>query len=272
MLKNGAAPLRGGRLAPVSAPWFGQSNSPGNFVDAEESMPLSLAFFILITCAMAQEPGVTPATCPPGINSIADCSDSGCGDIGDAFLNHAKNRTDIPAPADVQDLSITELASISQPASWKTGTARDSIVGPGREGTPIRLVGRLKFVKREHKETCNCELNSVTDTDIHLVVVKKLSDPEEKSVTFEITPRVRAAGHANWVFHQVSPLQGKLVRVTGWLMLDTGHLHQSSLLPGEHLRAPLKRLTNWEIHPVTKLEVCHSTIAACNAGQGWQEF
>jgi len=235
-------------------------------------MPLSLAFFILITCAMAQEPGVTPATCPPGINSIADCSDSGCGDIGDAFLNHAKNRTDIPAPADVQDLSITELASISQPASWKTGTARDSIVGPGREGTPIRLVGRLKFVKREHKETCNCELNSVTDTDIHLVVVKKLSDPEEKSVTFEITPRVRAAGHANWVFHQVSPLQGKLVRVTGWLMLDTGHLHQSSLLPGEHLRAPLKRLTNWEIHPVTKLEVCHSTIAACNAGQGWQEF
>jgi hypothetical protein len=272
MLKNGAAPLRGGRLAPVSAPWSGQSNSPGNFVDAEESMPLSLAFFILITCAMAQEPGVTPATCPPGINSIADCSDSGCGDIGDAFLNHAKNRTDIPAPADVQDLSITELASISQPASWKTGTARDSIVGPGREGTPIRLVGRLKFVKREHKETCNCELNSVTDTDIHLVLVKKLSDPEEKSVTFEITPRVRAAGHANWVFHQVSPLQGKLVRVTGWLMLDTGHLHQSSLLPGEHLRAPLKRLTNWEIHPVTKLEVCHSTIAACNAGQGWQEF
>jgi hypothetical protein len=235
-------------------------------------MRFLLIFFSLITWAMAQEPGVTPASCPPGIHSIADCLEGGCGDIGDAFLNLAKNRTHIPAPTDVQNLSITELASIPQPASWKTGTARDSIVGPGREGTPVRIVGRLKIVKREHKETCNCELNSVTDTDLHLVVVSKLNDPEEKSVTFEITPRVRAAGHANWVFHQVSPLQGKLVRVTGWLMLDTGHLHQSSLLPGEHVRAPLKRRTNWEIHPVTKLEVCHATITACNAGQGWQEF
>jgi hypothetical protein len=235
-------------------------------------MRLSLIFLLLATLALAQEPGVTPSICAPGIHSIADCPDSGCGDIGDAFLNLAKNRTDIPAPGDVQDLSITDLASISQPASWKTGTARDSIVGPGREGTPVRLVGRLKIVKREHKETCNCELNSVTDTDVHLVVVRTLSDPEEKSVTFEITPRVRAAGHPNWVFHQVLPLQGKLVQVTGWLMLDTGHLHPSSLLPGEHPRVSLKRLTNWEIHPVTKLEVCHSTITACKAGQGWQEF
>lgn len=235
-------------------------------------MCLLLIFFLLTTWAIGQEPGVTPSTCPSGIHSIADCLEGGCGDIGDAFLNLAKNRTDIPAPADVQELSIAELAGISEPASWKTGTARDAIVSPGREGTPVRIVGRLKIVRREHKETCNCELNSITDTDLHLVVVRKLSDPEEKSVTCEITPRLRAAGHSNWVFHRVSPLQGKFVRVTGWLMLDTGHLHQSSLLPGEHLRAPLKRSTNWEIHPVTKLEVCNATVATCNAGQGWQVF
>jgi hypothetical protein len=235
-------------------------------------MRLSLILAFLTLWAFAQDPGITPSTCPPGITSIAGCPDTGCGDIGDALLNQAKNRTDIPAPAAVQDLTITDLAGISQPASWKTGTPRDSLVGPGREGTPVRLIGRLKIAKREHQETCNCELNSLTDTDIHLVVVRKLSDPEEKSVTLELTPRVRAAGHPNWVFPQVSPLQGKLVRVTGWLMLDTGHLHPSSLLPGEHPRSSLKRLTNWEIHPVTKLEVCHSTITACKAGQGWQDF
>ena len=235
-------------------------------------MHVLLSLLMLATWATLQGPGVTPSTCPESVHSIADCPDTGCGDIGDALLNHAKNRTDTPTPADVQELTIPGLSSIPQPASWKTGTARDSIVGPGLEGTPVRLIGRLKIVKREHQETCNCELNTVADTDVHLVIVNNLSDPEEKSVTAELTPRWRAAGHPNWVFHQVSPLQGKLVRVTGWLMLDTGHVHPSSLLPGEHPRLSLKRLTNWEIHPITKLEICQATIVACSAGQGWQEF
>jgi hypothetical protein len=80
-------------------------------------MRLLLIFFLLTTWAIGQEPGVTPSTCPSGIHSIADCLEGGCGDIGDAFLQLAKNRTDIPAPADVQELSIAELAGIAEPAS-----------------------------------------------------------------------------------------------------------------------------------------------------------
>jgi len=59
------------------------------------------------------------------------------------------------------------------------------------------------------------------------------------------------------------------VRLTGWVMLDTAHVHHSHLLPGEHPVRPVNRSSDWEIHPVTKFEVCTSTIAQCRAGGGW---
>jgi hypothetical protein len=231
-----------------------------------------LVLLFLSAPLFAQDLGVTPATCPAGIQSIADCPERGCGGVSDAFLNLAKNRTDTPTPAELQDMSVKQVKHIRQPRTWKTGKNRDSLRVPGREGTPVRLVGFLKIVKPGSKESCNCELDTVADTDVHLVIVNKLKDSEKRSVTAEITPRVRAARHTNWVPDQVSPLQNKLVRLTGWLMLDTAHLRHPVLLPGEGPRNPLKRATNWEVHPIMKFEVCNADIQMCRAGQGWQEF
>jgi len=59
----------------------------------------------------------------------------------------------------------------------------------------------------------------------------------------------------------VKQFEGDYVRVTGWLMLDT-----------KHISNPLVRSTNWEVHPITKFEHCTKTQAACDAGQGWEEF
>jgi hypothetical protein len=233
---------------------------------------LGMLAVLVITAPQAHGQGVTPKACPQGMQTIADCPVSGCGDVADAFLNEAKNRTDNPAAADVQDISVAEMTSLAQPSSWKTGKSRTTIEGQGKEGTAVRLVGFLKIVKKEGGETCNCELHSPTLTDVHLAIVKKKSDAETKSVTAELTPRVRAAGHENWVFDNVKPLEGKLVRLTGWLMLDTAHLKRSSSLPGEHPMSSLKRATNWEVHPVMRLEVCGATVTECKAGTGWQDF
>jgi hypothetical protein len=76
-------------------------------------------------------------------------------------------------------------------------------------------------------------------------------------VTAEVTPRVRPDG---WTFSKLDQLgnQKAFVRVTGWLTLDT-----------QHISRPLVRSTNWEIHPVTKFEVCTSTVTKCRAGSGW---
>ena len=91
-------------------------------------------------------------------------------------------------------------------------------------------------------------------------------------MTAEITPRVRANAHPDWLFKNVKDLEGEFIRVTGWLMLDTKHIPQTQRLPNERLNKPLTRSTNWEVHPVTKLEVCEQSVTACNANQGWKEF
>src|SRR5262249_11042885 len=108
-------------------------------------------------------------------------------------------------------------------------------------------------------------------TDVHLVLVDRLADDESESITAELTPRVRAQGHtATWIASQLQQHTGKLVRLTGWVMLDTGHGTHSHLLPGEHPIATENRATDWEVHPVTTFEVCGSTIAHCRAGVGWK--
>jgi hypothetical protein len=57
-------------------------------------------------------------------------------------------------------------------------------------------------------------------------------------------------------------------------MLDTAHVHHSHKAnndPGDHAGSPLHRATSWEVHPVTKFEVCNSTVAKCKAGTGWKD-
>jgi hypothetical protein len=231
-----------------------------------------LPLLLPIIALWAQDPGVTPATCPTPMTAIADCPDTGCGSVSDAFLNLAKNRTDEPPPGDLLDLSVSRLKRIPRPSSWKTGKDRDLITGPGREGTPVRLTGFLQNVRRQGAESCNCDLTTGVNTDIHLIIVQKLSDEEIKSVTAEITPRVRALGHPNWTVGNINDFTGRLVRLTGWLMLDTAHLRHRVLLPGEGPHSSLERATNWEVHPVMQFEVCAESIRKCKAGQGWQSF
>jgi hypothetical protein len=233
---------------------------------------LRLMFLVVPIVVSFAQSGVTPETCPVTIKSIKNCPVAGCGGVSDAFLNLAKNRTDVPGSG-VQNLGVNDIKQIDQPADWKTGKARATITGPGKEGTPVRVTGFLLKAKKEGAETCNCELTKVADTDVHLVVVTSSGDAEESSISAEITPRVRAAGHPNWTFTKVqNKLAGKLIRVTGWLMLDTAHLPHSETVPGEHGHEPLARATNWEVHPIAKLEYCSKTRAVCESGSGWKSF
>jgi hypothetical protein len=239
---------------------------------------LGLAVLALNLCfagiAVAQPP-ITPPTaeCPTSINGLADCPDAGCGENGDKELNKAKNRTDIPTGAAVKHKTFATMRTLSQPTRWDTGQDRAVIRTAGKEGTPVELMGFLLLTRRGGAESCNCELSRTVNTDIHLVLVKDLDEGEETSVTAEITPRIRANGHPDWLFKNVNDLEGEFIRVTGWLMLDTKHIRQSHLLATEpRFNKGLKRSTNWEVHPVTKLEVCGKSVSACKAGQGWEEF
>jgi hypothetical protein len=101
----------------------------------------------------------------------------------------------------------------------------------------------------------NCDLPDPENQDNHIVLVDPrvknptLAQDEIRSVTAEFTPRVRLE-HLNFARTQLNKLIEKgggklLVRVIGLLLFDSKHFFD-----------PLTRDTNWEIHPVLKMEYC----------------
>ena len=192
-----------------------------------------------------------------GATSIEECSKDGCG--GDKLLNRRKNITTKPAEADVEDWDFSKMTHVKFPKSWVDGTPRTLLKTWG-EGTPIRLSAFLRKAKNytSGHESCNCHLRVEGNNDFHLVLVERKQQGEKRSITAEISPRIRPDG---WTFSKLTSLAKvkNYVRVTGYLMFDSQHAGSS--VPA--------RLTHWEIHPVTSFEVCTLTKAECDQGQGW---
>jgi hypothetical protein len=236
---------------------------------------------VLTSGTIPSKPAGAPfltAPCAENVAGIEDCPITGCGEMGDAALNSAKNRTDIPSK--VVAMTLDEMRGLPEPSHWNTGAERSTITGSRREGAVVMASGYLLKAKAEGKESCNCGLSRRIDTDVHLVLVsempaaktKEAMDASEKtSVTAEITPRVRGANE-KWLYRNVNDLEGSYIRVTGLLMLDTAHISQALQLQGERFHQPLKRATNWEVHPIAKIEICTKSTKDCDSGKGWKKY
>jgi hypothetical protein len=139
------------------------------------------------------------------------------------------------------------------------------------EGKKISVVAYGLVARKGGKESCNCGLTSVQDTDNHIVLVDptlknpSLAANEEDSETAEFTPRVRLA-RPNLSRAKLQPLIAKrgrqLVRVTGLLLFDSEHFL------GHHL----KRHNNWEVHPVLQLEYCAAATCQDTGTAGWKDL
>jgi hypothetical protein len=215
------------------------------------------AILLLVLCLVVQNAFAAkkkPKTC--GAKSFETCPSKGCG--GDPLLNQRKNTKVQPAASDIEKVTRTRFTKLKFPASWKSGTSRNLLKDWGEE-TPVEYQAYL--IKITHytsgMESCNCNLKKEENNDFHLVLVDKRGTPEETSITAEISPRIRPAG---WTFKKLNDLSKKktYIKVTGFLMLDT-----------QHISKPIKRLTNWEIHPVTSLQVCTVSVTGCKEGNGW---
>lgn len=221
---------------------------------------LLLSFSLLIlTCAYVNAQCAFPdkpwKCC--GATNVSQCPAEGCG--GDPKLNLRKNITTIPNPATVEDWEFNDMLNVTFPASWSSGADR-SILKNWGEGKAIRIKARLKTAKgySSGKESTNCNLKLTENNDFHLVLTRVKNKPEEQSITAEITPRLKPDG---WTLAKLRDLASRqtYVRVTGYLMFDSQHAGD----------AVPRRYTHWEIHPVSKFEVCTVTKAQCDVGNGW---
>jgi hypothetical protein len=224
-------------------------------------------------------------TCAAGIEA---CAAEGCSSDAhhDPKLNVLKNRKSNSQP--VTDRSLTWMKGRHNPTHYTQGGSRSELTELG-EGDQVRVVGFLLAVKPElGGESCNCYLRTIPETDNHLVLVTKATVDkfhlpphanattlktvfrrrEAESVTAEYTPRVRLE-HPNFTNEKTQPLINKtaqgalLVRVTGPLLFDSEHFFVHHL----------KRVTNWEIHPIFHLEYCpKGKTCTANSDANWQDI
>ena len=187
-----------------------------------------------------------------------NCPSEGCG--GDPELNKRKN---LITPASSPEVyTRSDFVKLKFPASWSSGSKRKLLRDWG-EGTPVVYEAFLMKVKNypNGQESCNCNLKEDENNDWHLVTIARKTDAEDDSITGEVTPRFRPDG---WTLSKVRKIakDKMFIQLTGYLMLDTQHLGGG----------PPVRVTDWEIHPVTKFKVCTGSVASCKAGDNWQDL
>lgn len=168
-----------------------------------------------------------------------------------AALNVMKNRYRSPESF---DRSIT-LEQMSMPGD-------DSRRWTTQKDLGARVSGYVAFMIQNFEgESCNCFKidDAHSDTHIDLVVSEKTANDFATHVIVEVTPRMKFLAKKrglNWsTASLMKQFNHKWVTVEGWLMWDGEHIKQAS---NTHPADPDHnnwRVTCWEIHPVTRIEL-----------------
>ena len=157
-------------------------------------------------------------------------------------LHRQKNRAILPQASDFDD-RVT-LTSLSQPGN---DSARWSAM------RAARIEGYVVSVAAARTELANCYCGR----DTHIHIASRPNAPPREQVVLETTPRMEAWARSrgwDWSAETLKrELTGRLVSFEGWLLFDSGHAMESeNIAPGTQHNW---RITAWEIHPVTKIEV-----------------
>jgi hypothetical protein len=236
-----------------------------------------LTMHLLSTMLHAQAP------CPAKV--IEDCPDAGCGGW-DKQLNIKKNKSAAPQQSP-RPMTLEQIMQLEYPAQWYSGKERRELEEYG-EGSVVQVTAYLVEVRDGAATSANCKLPDLRSLNSLLTLVSEEPLGKKKlkavpSVIAEITPRVRLLHSkaeaskqtpdvtkltTNWTKRKLDAWisrPGKhapLVRITGLLLLDTEPTEQTKNLG--------VRYTDWEIHPVLEIEVCHTQKCAIEGG--WKKL
>jgi hypothetical protein len=188
-------------------------------------------------------------------------------------------------------LSFADLKSLQLKANNLVGqhneltqAERDSLVnlsvtsGTVREGKLVKVRGFLAAGLEPHAnnsgESVNCRLTQSANNDFHIPLVENAGEDEFKGIVVEMIPQNRNPG---WTLAKLINLrqQGKRVLVVGALFYDNIHIVNAD--PNHPIGGQPKRVSLWEVHPITKFFVCTKASNNCNAGStgagsGWKRL
>ncbi len=168
---------------------------------------------------------------------------------GDPLLNRQKNR-DV-SPMKIETYSIAQLLTI--PSEKLRGTNDDTrkywdadakAYAEKWENKGVMVEGYITKARESGLESANGRKENLRD--IHCWITADKRANKREGIIAEVTPRWKVK-NPSWTVDNLSRLANRhaRVRITGWLMWDEEH-------PDEVGKS---RGTQWEIHPMTKLEV-----------------
>ena len=222
----------------------------------------------------------------------------------DTYLNFLKNTIDFPGAAPPSSFLSTieqfqakeqQLQAAEQQLGANLGrNNHDKFAASLKklgEGSLQGVLGYLYAVKPEtggSGETSNCKLSqNESDVDFHIFIGfdssvaaqilthpdgAKLSD-KGKSIVVEMTPHYRAAFQPNWTSDALRSARGRRVKVIGQLMVDNDHNSTKDNCGLAGAGSTCWRATIWELHPVTRFEVCMAAGNDCDLNSSdWVEL
>jgi hypothetical protein len=237
---------------------------------------------ILLACAVAgplalqrSTPQARP-TCPPSGKNRGSTPVPGS---DEAMRNERKRTVPTAVTASARLLTLDDFKSLqAQVDKLFPGMERPEFTGNRNalknltldsgaisEGDLVRVVGFLTVARAEGPESVNCE--STTVIDFHINVGPTKTATEFQGVVVEIIPQHRPAGLQTK--HALEQALARVVKetlnvmVVGQLMLDNEHVVNDD--PAHPKGDNPKRISVWEIHPITTLLVCSRT--ACDPQQ-----
>jgi hypothetical protein len=119
------------------------------------------------------------------------------------------------------------------------------------EGAYVYTEGYMTSAEEQGPESCNCReaSKSQKNGDVHMYLSLVTDAPKKNSMVVEITPLFKKK------FSDYKQYMGKdiKIRVYGFLFYDTEH--EDAAFTTCNSCQHIWRKTNWEIHPITKIEI-----------------
>ncbi len=225
---------------------------------------------------------VTPGTAaqkktPPCAQDLQSCPDRGCAEVGspEALANQVKRTW--PASGMPKVLTVGDFESLQGQADARVG-----------QGTPLSEQGRHTLRKLKHSgrdigegdlvqvagyivgqpypaksgESVNCRIPGTENRDIRIGIAPEPNATEFDGIAVVMIPQWRPRG---WNLDKLVRIArgGQMVLVRGQLFYDSEHKVNDD--PDEEVPGQPRRISLWEIHPVTEFYVCLRQERTCAA-------
>jgi hypothetical protein len=243
---------------------------------------LGLALFLAFGAANASAAGKNPCHSP-----LAACPDRGCAkeDTASALSNILKHN--LEPTGDATALTFPDFAQLQSDVETLFDGHYSTLVKPDRvrlshlelngkpigEGDLVEIVGYIATLPDKSQphanssgESVNCRLRGSENNDFHINITPAPGGTEYHGIVVEMIPQQRKE---NWTTARLVAAQkaNRMVRVRGQLFFDNHHKVNSD--PDHNLGNQPKRMSLWEVHPVTAFDVC--TKSQCTIdGDGWK--